>query len=304
MARCLGKKKFYTHISKKTISQWITSFETSGEALAFTGNNGPDFQNNIYLHISSIQKINENGTLNNATKYKITTANLIPMCIYFSVRHAIEATWINDRDQFLYPNDKWQRDITFQHDCLAFALFHGQNRISAKAGINHFIPFSEVEIGAKEAFASDFMYRFIHGKIKLDSTLESNKPKKPKQSSIVADDFYAKDLSLIPTLPLAFSPEALAIFNAGKALYSYYHNIASDSNSQQSRQNRENPYNVNASLYDIKAFFQGFSNGKMNPPQKAQDEVYKDLLAALRTSLNIMAQKLESSIYKYGFLMK
>jgi len=36
-------------------------------------------------------------------------------------------------------------------------LFHGQNRISAKVGTNHWIPFTETEIGAKETFASDFM---------------------------------------------------------------------------------------------------------------------------------------------------
>lgn len=49
------------------------------------------------------------------------------------MRQAIQATWLNDRDQFLYPNDKWQKDEEFQSDCLAFALFHNQNRISFNA---------------------------------------------------------------------------------------------------------------------------------------------------------------------------
>lgn len=129
----VGQKMFYASSkgSFQTISQWITSFKANGEILAFTGNNGPDFQNNKFLQITNKQGILPNGNLNNATKYKITAINLMQICTYFSVRHAIEASWLNDRDQFLYPNDKWQDDGEFQNDCLAFALFHGQNRISS-----------------------------------------------------------------------------------------------------------------------------------------------------------------------------
>ena len=63
--------------------------------------------------------------------------NLIEFCIYFSVRYCIEATWLNDRDQFLYPNDGWKNDLEFQSDCLTFTLFHGQNRVTSKDGTNH-----------------------------------------------------------------------------------------------------------------------------------------------------------------------
>ena len=104
----LGKKSFSSNISNKqklTITQWITGYETNGEILGYTGNNGPDYQNNKFLKISSIQTKVVGGNLNNATKYKITATNLIQISIYLSVRLCIEATWINDRDQFLYPND-------------------------------------------------------------------------------------------------------------------------------------------------------------------------------------------------------
>lgn len=40
---------------------------------------------------------------------KITYKNLIPLSIYFCVRNVIEGTWINDREQYLYPKDTWQR---------------------------------------------------------------------------------------------------------------------------------------------------------------------------------------------------
>lgn len=64
-------------------------------------------------------------------------------------------------------------------------------------------------------------------------------------------------------------------------------------------------YNANASLYDIKAHFQGFNErGKMNPPHKADDEVYKDLLSNLNAALKDLAKNIESKVYEYGFLQE
>ena len=89
------------------------------------------------------------------------------MCIYLTARHIITPTWLNDRDQFLYPNNKWESDKEFQNDCLAFALFHGQNKISAEKSTNHWIPFTENEVDAKDKFESHFMTKFIKGKIEI-----------------------------------------------------------------------------------------------------------------------------------------
>ncbi|TXJ13288.1 hypothetical protein [Brachyspira aalborgi] len=102
----------------------------------------------------------------------VTKNNIIPMCIYLTVRQVIEPSWINDRDHFLYPDDKWEEDLEFQSDCLAFTLFHGQNRITSEEGINHWIPFSEAEVEAKNNFESHFMKDFIDGKIKPKETKE------------------------------------------------------------------------------------------------------------------------------------
>ena len=232
----LGKKSFSSNISNKqklTITQWITGYETNGEILGYTGNNGPDYQNNKFLKISSIQTKVAGGNLNNATKYKITATNLIQISIYLSVRLCIEATWINDRDQFLYPNDLWEEDLEFQSDCLAFTLFHGQNRISAEEGINHWIPFSEAEVGAKDSFESHFMKDFIDWKIK---------PKETKE-------LLTERISL---KPIKFSKEAKDSFETGRELWKYYH--------------KHDLININASYYDIRKFFQGVDSksGRMN----------------------------------------
>ena len=270
----LGKKSFSSNISNKqklTITQWITGYETNGEILGYTGNNGPDYQNNKFLKISSIQTKVVGGNLNNATKYKITATNLIQISIYLSVRLCIEATWINDRDQFLYPNDLWEEDLEFQSDCLAFTLFHGQNRITSEEGINHWIPFSEAEVGAKNNFESHFMKDFIYGKIK---------PKETKE--LLTERRSLK--------PIKFSKEAKDIFEAGRELWKYYH--------------KHDLININASYYDIRKFFQGVDSksGRMN--NKSIDETYNKLIGNLRERMKILAKKIEPKIYEFGFLKK
>ena len=270
----LGKKSFSSNISNKqklTITQWITGYETNGEILGYTGNNGPDYQNNKFLKISSIQTKVAGGNLNNATKYKITATNLIQISIYLSVRLCIEATWINDRDQFLYPNNKWEEDLEFQSDCLAFTLFHGQNRITSEEGINHWIPFSEAEVEAKDSFESHFMKDFIDGKIKPKETKELLTERRSPKS-------------------IKFSKEAKDIFEAGRELWKYYH--------------KHDLININASYYDIRKFFQGVDSksGRMN--NKSIDETYNKLIGNLRERMKILAKKIEPKIYEFGFLKK
>jgi hypothetical protein len=120
-----------------------------------------------------------------ASFYSFNATNLISGCIYFAVRLCIEPTWINDRDQFYFPNDGYKADTEFQNDCFIFTLFHGQNRISSRDGVNHWIPFTEKEVDAREKFNSHFMIEFLKGK--------------------------------------TLSGEATAVLDAGKELWKYYH---------------------------------------------------------------------------------
>lgn len=120
----IGQKGFYANLPK-SINKWLDNLNQQKNIVAWLGAGAPDFQNQKYIVF-----LNNKGT--RCVPYAaINQDNLISICIYFSVRHAIEALWLNDRDQFLCPNDKWQKDSEFQNDCLAFALFHGQNRISS-----------------------------------------------------------------------------------------------------------------------------------------------------------------------------
>ncbi len=274
-----GKKRFYNHDNKKkSINKWIKNFSTNDEKIGIFMADSPDFQNN--KHVGFISKTTKGHWIFT----NITASNLIPFSVYFAVRHAINATWLNDRDQFLMPKKAWERDYEFQTNCLAFSLFHTQNRITSNISTNHFIPFSEKEIGAKARFASDFLVSFINGKIKLEDAQKRQ------------DRNLIKTTNFIPTKKLSFSDEATAVFNAGREIFRYYH--AQDFSTKR--------YNPNASLYDIKEFFQGRNQKDiMNPPSKCNDEYYKNLIANLSNALSILANEcIAPKIYQYGFLMK
>jgi hypothetical protein len=288
-AEFLEQKLICSFDNQKNIGTWFDKIRNRENILCLgmmeSGRN--DFQHNNLINIQHFISIEKS----HAAVINFTSKNFIHCCIYFSVRHCIEATWLNDRDQFLYPNDGWESDTEFQNDCLAFTLFHGQNRITSQEGVNHWIPFTELEVNAQAKFESHFMTDFIQGKIKTEQ---------------VAGDLFGSDKkSLIPTQPLVFSDEARAVFDAGRALWTYYHaqkfapQFPSTGGVTEGRGGTG--YNPNASLYDIREHFQGRNEaGKMN--NKSQDEQYNQRIATLRESLKTLAKKIEPKVYEYGFL--
>lgn len=291
----LGKKKFYTmQNTTANIGKWIAGYRIKNPPLhlAMLNSGRVDFQNQKLVYIKHYV-----GDESHALT--LTLTNLIPCAVFFAVRHCIPHTWINHNDQFLNPNKKWEKDTEFQNDCLIFMLFHRKNRITCKEGINHFIPFSEKELNAAEAFESHFMLEFIQGKIKQEQSLrgggEAKQTKKAVQPSLSPEFNETQNSSFIPTKPLKFSEEAKVVLETAKELFKHYHTQAKD---------KEN-YNPNTALYDIKAHFQGFNDkGKMNPPQKAKDEYYKQKLGELNYTLKNLAKKIEVKVYEYEFLLE
>ena len=254
--------------SDKSINRWIKTFDSpTTNPIAFMGNPAPDFQHNTQLYLSSKPGIEHFNF------FRVENGNLIPACIYLAVRHCIAADWLNDRDQFLWPQDSWREDREFQTDCLVYTLFHGQNRISCKEGVNHWIPFAEEEVGAADAYRSRFMVEFLEG---------NNAGGPPALGQ--GDLFSEKQAGCgAPEL----TPEARAVMAAGRELWRYYH-----------AQPGALP---DASYYDIRAHFQGFKpNGHMNPD--SPDPAYTALLAALRTAMRALAAILAPKVREHGFL--
>ncbi len=257
----------------KNIHMWLKQKEKieNMEILGYIDTPTPDFQGSPSVAIIN----NKNSSKRHSVYFAITSSNILFGSVFFSIRHCIKATWQNDRDQFYAPyDDAFQDDSEFKNNCLIFMLFHTQNRITTTQGTNHFIPFSETEVDAKERYSSHALLDFLKGGIKEEGNRLFLNAKKENK-------------------PLEFSQSALRVFNAGRKIYRYYHTQAST--------NRL--YNANASLYDIKEFFQGRNaQGKLNLPAKAKDKHYKQLYANLQDALKDLAKEIQPKVYEYGFL--
>ena len=265
----IGKKNIYSLDNEKgLIGDWVLSHKDEHSLkIGFMSNGRNDFQNQKLVYF-----MNKKEQMPTPRGWWITPSNLNVMCIFVAVRHCIEATWLNDRDQFLYPNNGWQTDVEFQTDCLAYALFSNSNTIQCKQGTNHWIPFTEQEVDAKEKFESHFMTEYMQGKVKSNAPVQTNLFEQEKENR-----------------PLRFSPEAQAVLDAGRELWRYYH--------------AQPDANPNAALYDIRLHFQGTNaKGKMNAG--SDDARYTELIAALRQHLKQLARKIEPKVYEYGFLVK
>ena len=268
-----GTKKVFSYDNDRLVIEWLRNyFDKEGKLVGYLRMKNTDIQNKSHIFITSMPS---DMDFQKKTFTYITKSNLIPMVIYVAIRAVVEATWQNDRDQFLYPSEGWIYDRDFQNDCLAYMLF--ENRISSEHGINHWIPFTEQQVNAPDNFQSHFMSDFIAGKLKPQN----------------ADTLFGAEESLIPAEPIQFTPAAQAVMEAGRKLWEYYLH-------KKDKELYAEPVNVNASFYDIRAYFQGFENGKMR--NKSDDEKYNELLRDLRTYQKVLAKQIEKKVYLYGFL--
>lgn len=269
-AERMESKMIYSYVNEKYVIEWLRNFyDKKGHlTIGYLRMNGTDVQHNNQIFITN--KLSENDI-----KYHlftpVTINNIIPMCIYCTIRKVIDKTWLNDRDQYVYPNDLWIEDEFFQTDCFVYMLF--DNAIYGSEAINHWIPFTEDEVGARDCFQSHFITEYISGK------------NRPVREANIFENASENNK------PLEFSKEAIAVFDAGRELWRYYHS-----------QPDSNP---DASLYDIKMYFQGtktLKDGKIQMKSDSDDKTYTELIHNLRDKLKILASKIEPKVYEYGFL--
>ena len=190
-ANPIGEKKYYSIPNTKLLTDWINrpihndeeilplknavtpaSRTTdlrckfwSDNAIGYLFVNANDFQH------SSDTAIFSSGYSGGHGLY-VTKENMWQVAIVYSVRHLIDHTWINHNDQFLQPNCELPQE--FIDDCLIYMLFHGKNLTASANGlewngkkwniVNHFIPFTEEDVGASDRFESDFMVQYMEGK--------------------------------------------------------------------------------------------------------------------------------------------
>lgn len=210
-AKAIGEKKFFNIPNEKLLTNWVVRPKTnkteviplknavttatstkdlrgtkwSDGAIGFLWSKSNDMQQTVQTALLSSGFGDGHGIF-------VNPDNLWQSAIVFTVRRVIRPTWLNDRDQFLQPIGPLSDE--FRNDSLIWMLFNGSN-LTASANdlewngkkwsiVNHFIPFTESEVGAPDRFESDFMVQYL-----ADKTL---------------------------------SPEAQAVLDAGRKLWKAY----------------------------------------------------------------------------------
>jgi hypothetical protein len=193
---------------------------------------------------------------NSAGAFFVTPENLWQAAIVFSVRRLIKPTWLNDRDQFLQPSEPLTDD--FKSDCLIWMLFNGSNLTAGADGlrwndrdwslVNHFIPFTEAEVGAKARFDSEFMVRYMAG--------------------------------------MAFSPEAQAVLDEGRKLWTRFHAISFPHKIRDElKLNR-----ADAGWYQIRKALEQYGDTELTD------------FDPFKAAYAVLSAKLRPLVFKYGFL--
>ncbi len=208
----VGEKTYVVRPTTSLLNAWIPAPAARGsEALplsnALTPSRNP--RRKRFCHGALGHLFASNNDLQNAGQGTLITSsiftgrnggglfilpqNLASVAVLFSVRLLPRHTWLNHSDQFLQPSKPLTDE--FKSDCLVWMLFNGKNLTAGAEGlrwddrdwnlVNHFIPFTEAQVGAKGRFESDFMVS------------------------------YMKDIT--------FSPEAHAVLNEGRKLWTRFH---------------------------------------------------------------------------------
>jgi len=262
-----GKKNFFA-VNGKTIATWRSSiYDESGMPITYMIIVGPFMQSNRNTFITNTPK---ESYIDKSMVAKITPNNLIDMSVYLTVRQCFNVNWANNRDPYLSPKNDYKKDLEFQNDCFIFALFDNQNKTTSNSTTNYLIPYTAKEVNSPDNFENTFLSDFIAGKIQTNNKNVIFNEKQEQRKMV-------------------FSKEAQAVFNAGKELWKYY--------LQQPK------VNVNASFYDIRAYFQGVKpNGDMNT--KSDNKTYNQLITNLRNAKKLLKDKITSKVYEYGFLVE
>ncbi|MBQ7634777.1 MAG: hypothetical protein IJS89_04320, partial [Bacteroidaceae bacterium] len=155
--------------------------------------------------------------------------------------------------------------------------------------VNHWIPFTEEEVGAQERFASHFMSDLLRQPLNIPRSGTDGAPSLFDSHTASAERMHQ---SAAPPTPLqAMSREAQAVMQAGCALWRYYH-----------EQRGAAP---DASFYDIRLHFQGTKttkSGKVQMNPDSADAEYTRLIGLLREAQKELAAHIEPKVYLYGFL--
>ena len=179
----IGEKKYTAPSQNGLIIDWLRNFYDSAEKqIGYLRMLGTDVQHDKDIFVC-------NKLSNNDIKEKlytiITTKNITQMCMYDAIRHIVKSSWINNRDHYYIPSKDYGKDAEFIGDLFVYFLFDNSNNVKSSDGVNHWIPFPEKEVKARDCYESHEIINYMRN--------------------------------------LVISNEANRVLDKGRDLYSYYH---------------------------------------------------------------------------------
>ena len=90
--------------------------------------------NNVMQNQQKVALFTSNDSSNN-NGLSITKDNLLDITAAFAARKLIDGNWINDKDEYLSPNENHPKFLTFVNDSLIYSLFHSSSNQSSLRNI-------------------------------------------------------------------------------------------------------------------------------------------------------------------------
>lgn len=279
-ANKIGARIIRSCSNSRLITEWMTSFRKEDKtSVGFISCKGNSFQNHNYIYI-----VNHKNQISRPDGSLINRNNLIPACIYYSVRHAIPATWINDQDQFYWPENTWMSDMEFISDCIMYTVVN--LNISATKGVNHWLPFkADIIRNTPDNFRSDFLSDFIDGNLPA-AEKEYDQMMLFDEEGDASHGSHGNAQFPKGCTKIEFSKEAEKLRSALIAMYEHYFKMTKDF--------------IDPSYYDIRCFFCR-RDEQGNLIAESDDAVFVRLREEINKAKEDVRQKIEEGIYRHGF---
>ena len=289
----IGTKTIYNTDGYMTMSEWVKSKEkyelveslplTSGIGVRFDGKESTNklgkgslgyFHNNANSVCCNPQYVNIfTSVFSSAHGLDIRHENFLRVCSAFAARKLIDSNWINQKDEYLAPDESNPKFHQFELDAVIYSLFHSASQQSSL----HNMKYKEKNWDIPNHF-------FWMGKDEVMKLANENNNEDAYNDARLSEDRFVH--KFIEKHRLEFSPEALVVLDSASNLVRKSFKLRA----QFSQVHEE--YQVNnwdCGYYQLKPIWKAFL--------KKDFDMFRDLYKAL-------ADKLRPMVYELGFLRK
>ena len=122
-----GEKISYPHLTSPTKVVDVASCMYYQDSLGYVQNKS----NNVYENSTGVSYLS--APYSNAHGFIVSKENFVKSCVLFTVRKIIKKTWINEKDEYLTPDESHVDYKSFAQDSIILSLFNsGSNQSSLR----------------------------------------------------------------------------------------------------------------------------------------------------------------------------